>query len=184
MKSPHLSDEELVRLYLSTRNSAYFGQLYQRYIKKVYRRCLSITQNPIDAEDFSHDIFVRVLSALDNYQQKATFSTWLYTISSNYCIDRIKYGQKRTWVDLDPQLVKTLVDTDEQSDWEERCQLIDKAIHRMDKKEVGYLKMRYYDNMNINEIALAMNVKSSAVKMRLKRIRDKVRGLVVRYEYS
>jgi len=182
MSTTRISDEELVRFYLATQENDYFAQLYTRYVKKVFRRCLTLTKDPTDAEDFTQDIFVRVLSGLNSFQGKSSFSTWLYTISTNYCMDRMKMNRKRACIELDPELIKTLADKNDQALWEERYQLVEKVITKICPDEAQYLQMKYVQNMDIKQIACLMNIKDSAVKMRLKRVRDKVRILVHRHQ--
>ncbi|MFC5408457.1 RNA polymerase sigma factor [Larkinella bovis] len=177
------TDEELVRYYLATQKSDYFGQLYKRYSNKVYRRCLTITKDPVDAEDFMQDIFVRVLSGLHNFKEKSTFSTWLYTVSTNYCMDRMKLNRRRSdWVELDHEIARTLAETNDYIHLEERYQLIDLILEKIAPCESMYLRMKYQDNMNIREMALTLQVKDSAVKMRLKRVRDKVKDILIVYQ--
>ncbi|WP_317046713.1 RNA polymerase sigma factor [Spirosoma pollinicola] len=75
-----LTDEEMIRQFRTDQSSHCFEALYNRYVKKVYRRCLSMTKDPLKAEDFTHDIFLKVFNKLDAFQQRSSFSTWLYTI--------------------------------------------------------------------------------------------------------
>ncbi|GAB3275513.1 RNA polymerase sigma factor [Larkinella harenae] len=183
MNTNRHTDEELVRYYLTTRQSEYFGQLYKRYSNKVYRRCLTITKDPIDAEDCMQDIFMRVLSGLHNFKEQSTFSTWLYTVSTNYCMDRMKLGRRRNnWVELDNEITKTLADTNEYAGVEERYQLVDMILEKIAPSESMYLRMKYEENMNIRDMAILLQVKDSAVKMRLKRVRDKIKDILVVYQ--
>jgi DNA-directed RNA polymerase specialized sigma24 family protein len=71
----NLSDEELVRLYIDTQRNAYFERLYERYCDKVYRKCLSFTKDPVRAEDFTHDIFLKLIIKLGGFREQAKFST-------------------------------------------------------------------------------------------------------------
>ncbi|WP_421830788.1 RNA polymerase sigma factor [Larkinella sp.] len=185
MNTNRHTDEELVRFYLATQQSDYFGQLYKRYSNKVYRRCLTITKDPIDAEDFTQDIFMRVMSGLHNFKEKSTFSTWLYTVSTNYCMDRMKMGRRRSdWVELDHEIVKTLAETNDYAGMEERYQLVDLILEKIAPSESMYLRMKYEDNLNIREMAILLQVKDSAVKMRLKRVRDKVKDILIFYQLN
>eukprot|EP01031_Cornospumella_fuschlensis_P015460 gene15460-18893_t len=73
-----LTDEEMIRNYLTSQPNQCFETLYNRYVNKVYRRCLSMTKDSEKAEDFTQDIFLKVFSKLDAFQERSTFSTWLY----------------------------------------------------------------------------------------------------------
>lgn len=183
MNTNRLTDEELVRYYLATQESDYFGQLYKRYSNKVYRRCLSITKDPTDAEDYMQDIFIRVMSGLHNFREKSSFSTWLYTVSTNYCMDRMKVGRRQNdRVELDGEILKTLAENNDYAGQEERYEMVDLVLAKIAPSESKYLRMKYEENMNIKEMAILLQVKDSAVKMRLKRVRDKVKDILIFYQ--
>jgi RNA polymerase sigma factor (sigma-70 family) len=174
MKAP-LNDEELIRQYLTTNPTACFEALYNRYVGKVYRRCLSLTKDVEKAEDFTHDIFIRTFARLDRFQERSTFSTWLYSISFNYCMDQIKLSSRLPMTPLEDNLVNQYVDTNEYEQLEERRQQFTMAMDSLTPQEANMLRMKYQHGLDIHQIAKESNLKESAVKMRLKRSRDKVR---------
>jgi len=75
MKNQPLRDEELIRMYRHTQQTNYFETLYNRYANKVYRRCLSLTKDSTKAEDYTHDIFLRVYGSLGDFKERSAFST-------------------------------------------------------------------------------------------------------------
>ena len=79
----YLTDEETIRHYLPDQPDQCFDALYKRYVGKVYKRCLSMTKDSEQAQDFTQDIFLKVFSKLEAFQQRSTFSTWLYSIAYN-----------------------------------------------------------------------------------------------------
>lgn len=81
------TDEELVRLYVTTQRNEYFESLYSRYCDKVYRKCLSFSKDPARAEDYTHDVFLRLIMKIGSFREEAKFSTWLYSVTYNYCMD-------------------------------------------------------------------------------------------------
>ena len=89
-----LTDEEMIRRYLPTKTNQCFETLYNRYVTKVYRRCLSMTNDTEKAEDFTQDIFLKVFDKLDDFQQRSSFATWLYSISYNYCADQLRLAKR------------------------------------------------------------------------------------------
>src|SRR5919199_4103165 len=94
----NLTDEELIRQYLPEDPNPCFEELYNRYVNKVYKRCLSMTQDSVLAEDFTHDIFIKVFSKLGNFKERSTFSTWLHAVSSNYCLDQLRVAKRKHMV--------------------------------------------------------------------------------------
>ena len=91
--------KELVREYVSTQKNFYFEEIYDRYSKKVYRKCFSFTRDTAKAEDLAHDIFLRVITKIGTFKGGARFSTWLYCITYNYCMDNIRKAKEDEWDD-------------------------------------------------------------------------------------
>lgn len=179
-----INDEELIRQYLPTNPTACFETLYNRYVNKVYNRCLSMTKDAEKAEDFTHDIFIRTFARLDRFQERSTFSTWLYSISFNYCLDQIKLSNRLSTTSLDDTLTSQYIDTDDYAPQEEQMRDLAKAMDTLSPQDADLLRLKYQQGMNIQQISCHLNIKESAVKMRLKRSRDKVRQLyeVVAYQ--
>lgn len=92
-----MSEEQLIRRAQQGDNSA-FEQLLLAHQKKVYNLCLRMAANPDDALDLSQEAFIKAWRALGQYQFEASFSTWLFCLTSNVCIDfraRKSGGRKR-----------------------------------------------------------------------------------------
>lgn len=171
------SDEELVRLYVETQRNAYFEELYGRYCDKVYRKCLSFTKDPIRAEDLTHDIFLKLVVKLNSFREQAKFSTWLYSITYNYCTDQLRSHSLRREVYMDDNWDRLDVGADdglaEMAEME--AQQLERALHQLPPDEQSMLLMKYQDDISIRDIAAINGLTESAVKMRLKRSRDKLR---------
>ncbi|GAB2605413.1 RNA polymerase sigma factor [Spirosoma areae] len=173
----HFSDEELARLYVETQRNVYFEKLYERYCDKVYRKCLSFTKDPVRAEDLTHDIFLKLVFKLSSFREQAKFSTWLYSITYNYCTDQLRSQQLRREVYVDEGWERLDLGTDdglgEMAEME--AQQLEKALHQLAPDEQTMLLMKYQDDISIRDIAMINGLTESAVKMRLKRSRDKLR---------
>ncbi|QHV97171.1 RNA polymerase sigma factor [Spirosoma endbachense] len=172
-----LTDENIIRLYLPNQPNQCFETLYTRYVNKVYRRCLSLTQDSAKAEDFTHDIFLKVFDKLDNFQERARFSTWLYSIAYNYCLDQIRISKRINTVAIDDNDDLDMPDIQESALREETLHMVKRAMDTLSKDETELLRLKYEDGMSIDEIADLYDLKASAVKMRLKRTRDKIHRL-------
>ncbi|QHV97170.1 RNA polymerase sigma factor [Spirosoma endbachense] len=169
-----LSDEEMIRVYLPSQPTHCFETLYNRYVNKVYRRCLSLTQDSVKAEDFTHDIFLKVFDKLSAFQERARFSTWLYSIAYNYCLDQLRLAKRINTITLGESSEYDLPETDETSLRDEAIQLVQQAVERLSPEETTLLRLKYEDGMSIDELATLYNIKASTVKMRLKRSRDRI----------
>lgn len=172
-----LTDEEIIRQLLPSQPNQCFETLYTRYMNKVYRHCLSVVQDSEKAQDFTHDIFLRVFDKLAAFQQRSTFSTWLYSISYNYCSDQLKLAKRLQISSLDNTVKQDIPEPQEAYVHEETIQQVNRAMDSLSAEDRMLLTLKYERGLSIEEIAQLYTLKISAVKMRLKRGREKVQRL-------
>lgn len=176
MNVKKLTDEQLVALFMETQKNLYFEQLYDRYSDKVYRKCLSFVKDDAKAEDFTHDIFLKLVLNLSSYKETAKFSTWLYSITYNYCIDQTRVSKKYAEVGLDENF--DLPDDDDDAEIAElEAQRLNKAMKQILPEDKSILMMKYQDDLSIKEISESLDISESAVKMRLLRAKEKLRKI-------
>ena len=175
-KLKHLSDEELVSLYVESQRNSYFEEIYERYSNKVYRKCYSFTYSKEKAEDFTHDIFLKLIVKIGTFKESAKFSTWLYSITYNYCMDQIRVNKKQQEVALDDNF-----DLEEDNGLEDIVSMqsdgLKRSMEKIPSDEKALLLMKYQDDFSIKEIADTLDISESAVKMRLLRSKDKLRKI-------
>jgi len=171
------SDEELVRRYTETQRNEYFEQLYERYCDKVYRKCLSFSKSPAQAEDLTHDVFLKLVLKLGSFKEQSKFSTWLYSITYNHCADYVRSAQRHTEVHIDEGWDR--LDNSQDDELAELAEFearkLKWALEKMPYEERTMLLMKYQDGASLRDIAELSGLTESAVKMRLKRSRDKLR---------
>ncbi|QDK79002.1 sigma-70 family RNA polymerase sigma factor [Spirosoma sp. KCTC 42546] len=168
------TDEEVILQFSDSHPRQCFETLYKRYFGKVYRRCLSMTRDHELAQDFAHDIFLKVFAKLDAFQQRSSFSTWLYAISYNYCSDQLRLAKRLKFDSLDNLLKQDIPDSDFAQLHEEKLQLVRDALAQLTMNEQALLHLKYEDGLTVNEIAGLYSLKDCTVKMRLKRSRDRM----------
>jgi len=83
-------DQDIVELLRGGATEAAFERLIDRYESKVYRLCCSLLRDPDQAQDAAQESLVRVWKALAKYDQRASLSTWIYTITRNRCLTAIE----------------------------------------------------------------------------------------------
>ncbi|OIN57763.1 RNA polymerase sigma factor [Arsenicibacter rosenii] len=171
-----LTDEELVHLFMTTRENKYFTNLYKRYHNKILKKCLYYAAgNYSEAEDLTHNIFIRMLEKLDTFRHEARFSTWLMSITVNYCLDHSRLKRKLivTFQDLYPMADYIgNGDTDLTDFINYRLQ---RAINRLEEMERTLLVQKYQEGQSIRLLATQYALSESAVKMRLKRAKERLR---------
>lgn len=169
-----LTDEEMIRQHLSQDPNQCFEMLYKRYVSKVYQRCLSMTKDSEKAQDFTHDIFIKAFDKLEDFQQRSSFSTWLNTIAYNYCADQLRLAKRLNTTSIDNGLEDRLGESKDAQLEEENLQSVRQAIANLSPKEQALLRLKYEEGLSIEQISTLYQIKTSAVKMRLKRSREKI----------
>ncbi len=172
-----LSDETLVKNFVETQNNKYFEAIYDRFSDKIYRKCYSFVKNSAQAEDYMHDIFLKLIINLGNFKENAKLSTYIYAITYNYCVDNSSSRKKVKMQELTEDLDFA------EEDWSEVNQFdpakLDKAMDEISAEDKSIVLLKYQDGLSIKEIGEIFNISESAVKMRLKRAKEKIQKFYV-----
>lgn len=175
-----LSDSEVIREYLKTQNSSYFSILYRKYAGKVYGKCLSILKNEDEARDAVQDIFVKIMLNLSNFGEKSQFSTWIYSITYNFCIDTIRKRKKeKTLFSEDIERAPDVAEEEVPDEYmlEMDIKYLKRVLEELPTGDRMIILMKYQDDMSIKEIAETIDKTESAVKMKIKRAKHKAQEL-------
>lgn len=174
--SGKMDDFELVRTYLATQESRYFSTIYDRYNNKVYAKCISLLRNEALAQDALQDIFMKIFLNLAKFNEKSKFSTWIYSITYNYCIDiiRRKKKEKKIFSDDLENTPDPVEDVPDESLLEMEIEKLKVVLDRIPIGDKAILLMKYQDEMKIKEIGESMAKTESAIKMKIKRAKHKV----------
>ena len=176
------SDEELIKAILQEGKTEFFGILYDRYSNKVYRKCLSFFKDEMIAQDMVQDIFLKVFFQLAKFKGRSRFSTWLYAITYNYCVEYYRRNSKYSTVEVEDHHVGASDDTEEDEILEYRVGHLKRALEMVAIEDKMILLMKYQDDTSIKEIMEHLKISESAVKMRLARARTRVRNLIQEME--
>ena len=175
----NLTDEALVFEIAETNSTKLFAVLYDRFSKVVYNKCYGFSINKEEAEDLTHDVFILLFDKLKTFKGNSKFSTWLYSFTYNFCVNYVQrnHQQKKEKVTVITDQIKDDSDADEIEDaqlFKLKSENLAKAFTLIDAKEKMILLMKYQDDMTIREISDALEIGESAVKMRIKRAKEKV----------
>ncbi len=175
------SDEDLVREILRDGKSDLFGVLYDRYANKVYGKCLSFFQDRDQAQDMVQEILVKAYSRLAAFRLESRFSTWLYAITYNYCVEQYRKNQRYPHQPVEDDLVEPADEAREESALLAlQVDQLKYALEQIAPEDKALLLMKYQDDMSIKDIMEQMGLQESAVKMRLSRARNRVKEVVNR----
>jgi len=173
-----MSDEEVISLYLKTRSSSYFTMLYSRYSGKVYSKCISLLKDEQLSDDATQDIFLKIYLNLAKFSGKSKFSTWVYSITYNYCIDYIRRKKKeRNIFSEDIENVgEQLEDVEDHELLEIEVSRLKKVMNIIPPGDRAVLLMKYQDDMSIRDISEVLEKSESAIKMKIKRAKHKAKS--------
>jgi RNA polymerase sigma-70 factor (ECF subfamily) len=175
IKYKQKSDEEIVLLILNSGNQELFEILYLRYFKKVRDKCFSFLKDTKLSEEFANDILTKAYEKIPGFKGNSSFSSWLYSITYNYCIDYLRAKKKLHYPDWNSNNEIPEIIDESETDFEEASYenllIIFELIH---PEEKVLLLMKYQDNLPIKQIAKTLRISEDAVKMRLKRARSRV----------
>ena len=182
--SKELSDKELAGAILhATENSQrrqLQEELYDRYAEKIFFKSLSIVNNRDTAKDLTHDVLVKIFLRLGSYRGDSPFGGWVMAVTYNHCISYLEKEKRLRWEDFDSHQFEMAVDDIESENnilLELQLTQLEQLLDELNDSDRLILLMRYQDAMPVKEIADILQIGESAVKMRLKRSRDRLAEL-------
>ena len=171
-----------------------FEQLLLEHQKNVYNLCYRMAGNPDDAMDLSQETFLRAWRCLDQYQFASAFSTWLYRLCSNICIDSLRRRRRQqtvplTFEDADGE-EQTYAVPDAQPLPEEQVELkltretLAAAMAQLLPEHRAVLQLRVVNEMSYEQIADVLDIQIGTVKSRLSRARNQLKKILERGNLS
>lgn len=154
---------------------AAFAQLVNAYQGPVYNLCYRMLGSAPEAEDATQETFVRVYSKLQTYQADKKLSSWILSIASHYCIDRLRRRHGDA-LSLDDEEVAAVMPSrqagpEESAMRNEARDEVQAAVNRLEPAYRVPLILRYWHDLSYTEIAEVMGLTVQAVKSRLHRAR-------------
>ena len=173
------TDNELIQEYLRSRSEYCFNELYSRYGGKVYAKCISILKDEVKAKDAAQEIFTKIFLNLHKFGERSKFSTWIYSITYNYCIDAVRRTKKSRSlfaeeVENPPDVVEEVPDEALFAMEVSRLKYVLDALSADDR---AVLLMKYQEEYQIKQIATMLGKTESAVKMKIKRAKHKAKRI-------
>ncbi len=180
-------DAELVRLVLKG-EEVHFETLVARYQTRLFRFIARFTNDAEDARDVTQDVFLKVYGALDTFDPRYRFSTWLFRIAGNAAIDHLRRRRGRTLPlelredeegegrSLEPR--ETRPDPLEDLTSRRRRRAIDEAIAKLPDDYRELISLRHYGELPYEEIAELKRMPLGTVKNKLFRARQALRDLL------
>lgn len=161
-----------------------FSKLMSRYHDSIFFMVLKMVHNRDDAEDLTMEAFGKAFNSITNYSADFAFSTWLFKIATNNCIDHIRKKKLQTTSleqtnttsedgDVQPIAVKDYSpDPEESLMKDQRAEKIRGAIEQLSPKYRTLIELRYLDELSYEEIAVKLDIPLGTVKAQLFRAKD------------
>lgn len=179
-----LRDYKLVRRAIEDADQKAYAELMKNYRDSLYFMLLKMTNNPHDAEDLTIEAFGKAFKKLQQYTPDYAFSTWLFKIASNNCIDFIRKKKKYTFsidknfdedevgTELAGKIPSQTLDPEEELVKKQKIKLMHEVVERLKPHYRTLIELRYFKEYSYDEIASELNLPLGTVKAQLFRARE------------
>jgi RNA polymerase sigma factor (sigma-70 family) len=186
--SPHLTDKaqrdfKLVQLAVETGDQKAYANLMHYYRDTIYFMLLKMTNNADDADDLTIEAFGKAFNKLNQYTPEYAFSTWLFKIASNNCIDFIRKRKKELMnlgkgyengesTELAHLIPSQTLDPEEKFIEKQKIKLMREVVEKLKPHYRRLVELRYFQELSYEEIAEELQLPLGTVKAQLFRARD------------
>lgn len=179
-----IRDYRLVISARETGNQKAYAELMEYYRNPLYFMLLKMTNNPNDADDLTIEAFGKAFKKINQYTPEFAFSTWLFKIASNNCIDFIRKKKKHTFSldnDFDNsedshslvnKIPSKTLDPEEKIIEKQKIKLMRNVVERLKPHYRTMIELRYFKEYSYEEIATELNLPLGTVKAQLFRARE------------
>ncbi|MDX1652684.1 MAG: sigma-70 family RNA polymerase sigma factor [Brumimicrobium sp.] len=166
-----------------------YAELLERYREPVYFMLLKMVKNTDDAEDLTIEAFGKAFNRLDQYSPSYAFSTWLFKIATNNCIDFIRKkrihltSMDHAYSTDDGESVRLDVDSGDMDPEEviikqQKVKMMRKVVKQLKPRYRELVEKRYFEELSYEEIAEEMDLPLGTVKAQLFRAREFLANLM------
>jgi len=178
-----LEDYKLVCLAVEKNDQSAYASLMGRYRDSIYHTMLKMVRNHDDAEDLTIEAFGKAFRKLESYTPSYAFSTWLFKIATNNCIDFIRKQRLKTLSidepiseegdrDFSNNLKATSLDPEERYIRAQRRKIMRELMDRLNEKYRIMIELRYFEELSYQEISDKLSLPIGTVKAQLFRAKE------------
>lgn len=174
-------DEKKMIERASGGDPAAFNRLMEQHERRMYAVALRMCANREDAQDCLQEAMLRVYRAIDSFKGQSTFSTWVYRITMNTCLDELRRKKNRQNTSLDSLLDMGWSPADESNAPEKRAiqsetrECLQRAIRGLPEDMRAAIVLRDIEGFSYDEIARMLDINVGTIKSRISRGREKLR---------
>jgi len=170
-------------------NEKAFAGLLNRYWDSIFYMLLKMVNNPIDAEDLTIEAFGKAFRSIESYEPRFAFSTWLFMIATNNCIDFIRKKQSSP-IPLDQfqegmdnitvNIQSDLPDPEEVLINDQKIATLRNIVNQLKSPYREIIEMRFYKEYSYDEISAEMNIPIGTVKAQLYRAKSLLYNIFIK----
>jgi RNA polymerase sigma factor (sigma-70 family) len=172
-----------------------YAKLLDLYRESVYFMVMKMIKNPEDADDLTIEAFGKAFNNLHSYQPTFTFSTWLFKIASNNCIDFIRKKRiKATSIDssfaddergmVGIQVKSETMNPEQDMMHQQKVKMMRAVVEQLKPRYRVLVEKRYFEELSYEEIATELNLPLGTVKAQLFRARDFLANMIEKTKES
>jgi len=181
-----LTDEKIAQMVQKGKSES-FGLLVERYEAKIIRYAKRFLFNHNDVEDLAQEVFIKAYVNIQSFDVSRKFSPWIYRIAHNEFINAIKKKGKEPLPFFDFDVLLPRLISKEKADKsvteQELRRMLDKCFNKLNSKYREPLILRYFEELNYQEIADVLRIPVSTVGIRLKRGKEKMKSFCKKLNY-
>lgn len=180
-------NSELIKLAIDGDEGAY-KQLLNNYRGALFNLLYKMVRNKEETEDLVQEAFMKAFKALPSFNEEYAFSTWLYKIAINNCIDHMRKKRLKTYSinkpvqskdgEFDREFPDTSMSPDKHLLADERATLIETAIDELPENYRIAIVLRHSEEKSYEEIAQLLNIPLGTVKARIFRAREMLKKML------
>ena len=172
-----MDQKDLIKRIISGEKEL-FKHIVEQYDSFVYSICLNILRNTEDARDVAQDTFYKAYKSLKRYDgSKSQFSTWLYRIAYNKCIDQIR--KKNNFLNFKSYFKEKETSYEYQNHKFENA-IVEDLISELSDKDAALITFYYLNELSIKEISYISEDTESNIKVKLHRIRKRLKHIATK----
>ena len=158
-----------------------FAELLGRYRDAIYFMLLKMVNNPSDAEDLTIEAFGKAFKNISQYTPNFAFSTWLFKIATNNCIDFIRKKRAATisldLSNIDPEFSSVIIPSDTPDPEEhminsQKIKMLREVVNKLKPRYRTLVELRYFREFSYEEISVELDLPIGTVKAQLFRARE------------
>ncbi len=173
------SDNELMLLLRGESREA-LGTLFARHHRSVYALCYRMTGDTAVADDLAQESFLRLLRYKENFDGRSLFTTWLYRVVRNLCLDHLSRRKRERR--MQERLSLETEDGDVDGAPDDRVELLERALYALDPDKREVIVLSRFQGLNYREIAQVLECSVGAVKTRAHRALRELRAAFQKLE--